>query len=112
MLVIRRREQGCDHREPGVREESSWQLAGVSVDYILRLEQGRGLRPSADVVEALARALRLAPSNAPTSSTWPNSVPATPTSPPPPQRRRWPGWSPTWISTPSRRRGAMRCGCA
>lgn len=33
--------------------------AGVSVDYVVRLEQGRGLRPSPDVLDALARALRL-----------------------------------------------------
>lgn len=33
----------------------------MSIDYIVRLEQARGLRPSADVVEALAGALRLSP---------------------------------------------------
>ncbi|RYJ28385.1 putative DNA-binding protein [Streptomyces sp. L-9-10] len=48
-------------RTPGLRREEVAELAGVSVDYIVRLEQGRGLRPSADVVEALARALRLSP---------------------------------------------------
>jgi transcriptional regulator with XRE-family HTH domain len=48
-------------RTPGLRREEVAQLAGISVDYIVRLEQARGLRPSADVVEALARALRLAP---------------------------------------------------
>ncbi|GAA4615229.1 helix-turn-helix transcriptional regulator [Actinoallomurus liliacearum] len=48
-------------RTPGLRREEVAELAGISVDYIVRLEQGRGLRPSADVVEALARALRLAP---------------------------------------------------
>ncbi|MFF8731682.1 helix-turn-helix transcriptional regulator [Streptomyces sp. NPDC015171] len=48
-------------RTPGLRREEVAELAGVSTDYIVRLEQGRGLRPSADVVEALARALRLAP---------------------------------------------------
>jgi len=53
-----RRQSG---RTPGLRREEIAELAGVSVDYIVRLEQGRGLRPSADVVEALARALRLAP---------------------------------------------------
>lgn len=46
-------------RTPGLRREEVAELAGVSIDYIVRLEQGRGLRPSADVVEALARALRL-----------------------------------------------------
>ena len=34
-------------------------LAGVSVDYYVRLEQGRDLTPSESVVDALARALRL-----------------------------------------------------
>jgi transcriptional regulator with XRE-family HTH domain len=47
-------------RTPGLRREEVAELAGVSVDYIVRLEQARGLRPSAEVVEALARALRLA----------------------------------------------------
>src|SRR4051794_38016412 len=47
-------------RTPGLRREEVAELAGVSVDYVVRLEQARGLRPSAEVVEALARALRLA----------------------------------------------------
>uniref|UniRef100_A0AAU3GPP6 Helix-turn-helix transcriptional regulator n=1 Tax=Streptomyces sp. NBC_01401 TaxID=2903854 RepID=A0AAU3GPP6_9ACTN len=48
-------------RTPGLRREEVAELAGVSIDYVVRLEQGRGLRPSADVVEALASALRLVP---------------------------------------------------
>ncbi|MDQ0578979.1 helix-turn-helix transcriptional regulator [Streptomyces rishiriensis] len=48
-------------RTPGLRREEVAELAGVSIDYIVRLEQARGLRPSAHVVEALSRALRLAP---------------------------------------------------
>ncbi|CNE70099.1 DNA-binding protein [Mycobacterium tuberculosis] len=56
-LPLRRRSR----RTPGLRREEVAELAGVSIDYIVRLEQARGLRPSADVVEALARALRLAP---------------------------------------------------
>jgi transcriptional regulator with XRE-family HTH domain len=48
-------------RTPGLRREEVAELAGVSIDYVVRLEQGRGLRPSAEVVEALSRALRLAP---------------------------------------------------
>ncbi|MBU3869374.1 helix-turn-helix transcriptional regulator [Streptomyces sp. 4503] len=48
-------------RTPGLRREEVAELAGVSVDYVVRLEQGRGLRPSADAVDALARALRLPP---------------------------------------------------
>ena len=34
-------------------------LAGISVDYLTRLEQGRANSPSEQVVEALVRALRL-----------------------------------------------------
>ncbi|AXX30625.1 putative DNA-binding protein [Actinosynnema pretiosum subsp. pretiosum] len=48
-------------RTPGLRREEVAELAGVSVDYVVRLEQARGLRPSVEVVEALAGALRLAP---------------------------------------------------
>src|SRR5690625_4704113 len=48
-------------RTPGLRREEVAELAGVSIDYIVRLEQGRGLRPSANAAEALAEALRLAP---------------------------------------------------
>lgn len=48
-------------RTPGPRREEVAELAGVSTDYVVRLEQGRGLRPSAEVLAALARALRLDP---------------------------------------------------
>ncbi|WP_434444801.1 helix-turn-helix transcriptional regulator [Lentzea sp. E54] len=48
-------------RTPGLRREEVAELAGVSTDYVVRLEQARGLRPSATVVEALAQALRLSP---------------------------------------------------
>jgi hypothetical protein len=34
-------------------------LAGISVDYVMRLEQGRARNPSAQVVTALADRLRL-----------------------------------------------------
>jgi transcriptional regulator with XRE-family HTH domain len=44
-----------------LRREEVAELAGISVDYLVRLEQARGLRPSAEVVESLAGALRLAP---------------------------------------------------
>jgi transcriptional regulator with XRE-family HTH domain len=55
------RRQG--RRTPGLRREEVAELAGVSTDYVVRLEQARGLRPSAEVVEALARALRLTPAD-------------------------------------------------
>ncbi|MFC3995862.1 helix-turn-helix transcriptional regulator [Nocardiopsis sediminis] len=46
-------------RTPGLRREEVAQLAGVSVDYYTRLEQGRSSRPSPRVIAALARALML-----------------------------------------------------
>jgi transcriptional regulator with XRE-family HTH domain len=46
-------------RVPGLRREEVAMLAGVSVDYYVRLEQGRERSPSAQVVDALANALRL-----------------------------------------------------
>jgi transcriptional regulator with XRE-family HTH domain len=46
-------------RTPGLRREEVAELAAVSVDYVVRLEQDRGLRPSAEVLDALAGALRL-----------------------------------------------------
>ncbi len=50
---------GVRRRVAGLRREEVAQLAGISVDYLVRLEQGRGPQPSAQVVGALARALRL-----------------------------------------------------
>ncbi|MEV6210157.1 helix-turn-helix transcriptional regulator [Kitasatospora sp. NPDC051914] len=50
---------GGHRRATGLRREELAQLAGISVDYVTRLEQGRATSPSAQVVEALARALRL-----------------------------------------------------
>jgi transcriptional regulator with XRE-family HTH domain len=46
-------------RVPGLRREEIASLAGMSVDYYIRLEQGRDLTPSPSVLDALARALRL-----------------------------------------------------
>src|SRR4051794_6133591 len=43
----------------GLRREEVAILAGISTDYYLRLEQGRDTRPSDQVLDALARALRL-----------------------------------------------------
>lgn len=50
---------GGHRRAVGLRREELAQLAGISVDYVTRLEQGRATNPSAQVIEALARALRL-----------------------------------------------------
>ncbi|MFF7748895.1 helix-turn-helix transcriptional regulator [Streptomyces sp. NPDC007971] len=46
-------------RVPGLRREEVAQLAGVSVDYYIRLEQGRGPSVSDAVLDAIARVLRL-----------------------------------------------------
>jgi transcriptional regulator with XRE-family HTH domain len=46
-------------RVPGLRREELALLAGVSVDYYTRLEQGRAGQPSDAVLDALAQALRL-----------------------------------------------------
>ncbi|MCZ2815210.1 helix-turn-helix transcriptional regulator [Modestobacter sp. VKM Ac-2984] len=46
-------------RTKGLRREEVALLAGVSVDYLVRLEQGRAERPSAQVVASLARVLQL-----------------------------------------------------
>ena len=50
---------GARRRVPGLRREEVATLAGISSAYYLRLEQGRDTRPSGQVVEALAQALRL-----------------------------------------------------
>lgn len=46
-------------RTPGLRREEVATLAGVSIDYLIRLEQGRDTNPSPDVLAALADALQL-----------------------------------------------------
>jgi transcriptional regulator with XRE-family HTH domain len=50
---------GGRRRATGLRREELAALTGISADYLTRLEQGRATSPSAQVVEALARALRL-----------------------------------------------------
>jgi transcriptional regulator with XRE-family HTH domain len=50
---------GPRRRIPGLRREEVAMLAGMSVDYVVRLEQGRSSRPSTQLLGALARALRL-----------------------------------------------------
>jgi transcriptional regulator with XRE-family HTH domain len=50
---------GGNRRVPGLRREELAMLAGISADYYLRLERGRDKNPSAQVLESLARVLRL-----------------------------------------------------
>jgi transcriptional regulator with XRE-family HTH domain len=50
---------GPRRRTPGLRRDDVANLAGISTDYLTRLEQARGPHPSEQVLAALARALRL-----------------------------------------------------
>ncbi|MGX5181656.1 helix-turn-helix transcriptional regulator [Streptomyces avermitilis] len=50
---------GPRRRTAGLRREEVATLAGMSVDYVVRLEQGRSSQPSTQLLGALARALRL-----------------------------------------------------
>ena len=50
---------GPRRRTPGLRRQEVAELAGMSVDYYIRLEQGRGPRPSRQMIGAIGRALRL-----------------------------------------------------
>ena len=50
---------GARRRVQGLRREELATLAGISSEYYLRLEQGRDKNPSAQILDALARALRL-----------------------------------------------------
>ncbi len=46
-------------RTPGLRREEVAELAGIGVDWYIRLEQGRPVTPSIGTIDALARALKL-----------------------------------------------------
>lgn len=48
-------------RTPGLRRQEVAQLAAVSIDWYIRVEQGRAGTPSAAVLDAIAEALRLSP---------------------------------------------------
>lgn len=50
---------GTRRRVDGLRREEVAHLSGVSVDYYVRLEQGRATQPSEQVLDALARVLGL-----------------------------------------------------
>jgi len=54
---------GKRRRTRGLRREEVAHLAGVSTTYYTFLEQARDLRPSWEVLEAIARALRLTPAD-------------------------------------------------
>ena len=50
---------GRRRRTHGLRREEVAELAGIGVDWYIRLEQGRSVTPSSTTVDTLARALRL-----------------------------------------------------
>ncbi|MEU6846997.1 helix-turn-helix transcriptional regulator [Streptomyces sp. NPDC046716] len=50
---------GPRRRTPGLRREELSQLAGMSADYLMRLEQARSPQPSPQILASLAQALRL-----------------------------------------------------
>src|SRR5260370_21222937 len=50
---------GRRRRAAGLRREEVAELAGIGVDWYIRLEQGRTVSPSVTTIDALARALRL-----------------------------------------------------
>lgn len=54
-----KRPSGRKRRTPGLRREEVAQLAGIGVDWYIRMEQGRAVSPSNQTIDALARALRL-----------------------------------------------------
>lgn len=51
--------RGDRRRTPGLRREELAAIAGISVDYYIRLERGTERHPSSSVIDALARGLRL-----------------------------------------------------
>ncbi|GAA1613836.1 MULTISPECIES: helix-turn-helix transcriptional regulator [Kribbella] len=56
--------EGPPRRTPGLRREEIAELAGLSVGYYARLEQGHAAHPSESVLAALIRILQLTPDEA------------------------------------------------
>jgi transcriptional regulator with XRE-family HTH domain len=71
-------DDGRLRRVPGLRREELAQLAHVSIDYVVRLEQGRTQRVSRPVLDALADALQLAPDERDYLFTLAETAPAPP----------------------------------
>lgn len=72
-------DDGRPRRVPGLRREELAQLGHVSIDYIVRLEQGRTRRVSRPVLDALADALQLAPDERAYLFTVADATPSAPT---------------------------------
>ncbi|MDX3353596.1 helix-turn-helix transcriptional regulator [Streptomyces sp. ME01-24h] len=69
-------------RTGGLRREEVADLAHMSVDYYVRLEQARGPRPSPRILDGLAAALRLAPAERSHLFQLAGQIPQPPTAPP------------------------------
>src|SRR5262249_36248575 len=63
-------------RTPGLRREEVAQLAGISTTYYTFLEQGRDVSPSRQILDALARALNLTPTEREHLHAIVNSIPS------------------------------------
>ena len=83
---------GRRRRTPGLRREEVAELAGIGVDWYVRLEQGRAVRPSVATIDALAQVLRLDPAERAHLRTLARS-PATGRSPARPCRPPSAAWS-------------------
>ena len=59
---------GARRRTPGLRREEVAERSGISVDWYIRLEQGRDSLPSRRTAEALSKALKLGPDGSRPSS--------------------------------------------
>lgn len=73
---------GPRRRTPGLRREEVADLASMSVDYYVRLEQARGPRPSSRILDCLADALRLGPAERTHLFRLAGVIPRPPTGPP------------------------------
>ncbi len=73
---------GPRRRTAGLRREEVALLAGMSVDYVVRLEQGRSSQPSTQLLGALAAPCGCPTTSAPTCSIWPATSRRLPTARP------------------------------
>ena len=92
---------GGNRRVPGLRREEVALLAGISIDYYVRLERGNLNGASESVLDGIARPCSSTRPNAPTSTTWPAPDPGAAAAPPRPAVAAGP---------PERAAGARRDG--
>ncbi len=72
-------------RTPGLRREELATLAGISIDYYVRLERGKETRPSPTALDSLARACTWTTRSTSTCMSSPPEPPATPPNGRPPR---------------------------